>query len=900
MRVQLILELLDRASRPLQAVRKAMDGLTGSETAAKVAAARERASAGLATAQSNLLGSVATAASVAAPIAKAVGQYNSFEDVLTDVGLKADLTGQKLAQLGERTRKHAIELNTTSVDLLKGLDKLAEGGLALDKAEPVNLVNAKAAIASKAAIEDLSKTAVALVNNLKVAPEEYSKALDAMSIAGKEGQFELKDMARYMPRLGAQYAAMGQTGVKAVADLAAAMEVVQGVTNNSETTAAGLRDVLTKITSEKAVKAFKAIGVDIKDVMKNARAAGRPIEAIVESVNKLTGGDTSRISEIFGDVQAQSAITGLLQNYEKFLEIRQKALSGQGSVERDFLTRMGLGVEKARALTVAFGELGTTLGQAFAPMINAKADQLVKLVTTVEAWAKANPELASTIALVTTAITGLMVALAAVGLVFAALKVGILSLYTPLRILWWPISILISFFGGLFSAISAGVAAVGGWGAAFGLLAARLGGLLSWLAAPLAMAARAFIGLGAAMLATPVGWIIGAIALIAGGAYLIYRNWDRLGPWFSQLWESIATGMRAAWNGIVSFFGGLGGRILSALSSGWASVTGWFSTLSWPELPSFSAVIGDVFEPVRSGLSSAWAAVSGWFSNLSWPALPAFPDPLEGIRGVLDPVVSFLGDWGSRLFGAFETTFGRVVSFIDGVAGRIGSVIGGITGALGKVSDFVFGPSVASVTATAEQAAAAKAAIDAIAPAAQAAAASATATFAGISFHSHGVAMMSTLAAGIRAGAAEAVAAARATVQQIRDHLPHSPAKVGPLSDLDRVQFGQTLAGAIRAGSPAAVAAVHALTAGMAGALPANAQAPTFAEPSPGLSQPAASAGAGVAGGGSGSSTPVSVSFQVTVQGGNADDVIERLKEKSYELGQIIADEIAKRERTKH
>lgn len=31
MRVQLILELLDRASRPLQAVRKAMDGITGSE-----------------------------------------------------------------------------------------------------------------------------------------------------------------------------------------------------------------------------------------------------------------------------------------------------------------------------------------------------------------------------------------------------------------------------------------------------------------------------------------------------------------------------------------------------------------------------------------------------------------------------------------------------------------------------------------------------------------------------------------------------------------------------------------------------------------------------------------------------------------------------------------------------
>jgi len=868
MRVQLILEAVDRASRVIEGVHRASVALNNSDTVASVQAAKERAGQLQAQAQANLVGAIATSAAAAAPIAKAKGQYDTYEDVLTDVGLKADLTGQKLAQLGDRTRKHAIALNTSSVDLLKGLDKLAEGGLALDKAEPVNLVNAKAAIASKAAIEDLSKTAVALVNNLKVAPEEYSKALDAMSIAGKEGQFELKDMARYMPRLGAQYAAMGQTGVKAVADLAAAMEVVQGVTNNSETTAAGLRDVLTKITSEKAVKAFDAIGIDIKDVMKNARAANRPIEAIVEAVNKLTGGDTSRISEIFGDVQAQSAITGLIQNYEKFLEIRQKALAGQGSVERDFLTRMGLGVEKARAVTVAFSELGTTLGQAFAPMLNAKADQLVKLVTTVEAWAKANPELASTIAMVVTAVTGGMVAMAAFGFLMANLRVAILALFAPLRFLALAVSTTLAFFGAIGSTISAGIAAVGGWGAAFGILATRVGGVLSWLVAPIAMVARAFVGLGVAMMTTPIGWIIGAIALIAGGAYLIYQNWDQLGPWFAQLWATIGAGMRAAWEGIVTFFSGLGGRVSAAIGAGWSSVT-------------------------------------GWFESLTWPNLPEFPNVLEKIRAVLDPVVSFLGDWGGRLFGAFESTFGRVMTFIDGVAGRIGSVVGGITGALGKVSDFVFGPSVASVTATTEQAAAAKAAIDAIAPAAQAAAASATATFAGISFYSHGVAMMETLASGIRAGAASAVAAARETVQQIRDHLPHSPAKVGPLSDLDRVQFGQTLAGAITAGAPAAVAAVHALTAGMAGALPSNVQAPAFAEPAPGLSQPAASAGAGGAGGVSaGGGISVALTFSPNISGAAGPELVQQLRavlpQLGHELAELIRAEMDRRERTKH
>lgn len=867
MRVQLILEAVDRASRVVRGVNNALNALASNDVAERVAAARQRASQQFAQAQSNVVGSLATAASVAAPIAKAAGQFNTYEDVLSDVGLKADLAGEKLAQLGERARSQAIALNTSSIDLLKGLDKLAEGGLALGKAEPVNLVNAKAAIAAKAAIEDLSRTAVALVNNLKVLPEEYGKALDAMAVSGKEGQFELKDMARYMPRLGAQYAAMGQTGVKAVADLAAAMQIVQGVTNNSETTAAGLRDVLTKITSEKAVKAFQAIGIDIKQVMKEARAANRPIEAIVENLNKLTGGDASRISEVFGDVQAQSAATALMTGLERFLEIREKALAGQGTVERDFLTRMGLGVERTRAITVALGELGTTLGQAFAPTLNAKADQLVRLVVAIEGWARVNPELAAGIAKVAFAVTGLMVGLAAFGLVMAAIKWSLLTLYTPLRLLWMPISVLISFFGGLFTTISAGVAAIGGWGAAFGLLAARLGGMLSWLVTPIALVARAFVGLGVAMMTTPIGWIIAGIAAVAGGAYLIYRNWDRLGPWFSQLWASIGAGMRAAWEGIVSFFSGLGGRISGAISGGWASVTAWFSSLSWPNLPDF-------------------------------------PDPLVGIRAVLDPVVTWLGEWGGKLLGAFEGAFGKVTSFIEGAAGKIGAVIGTLTGALGKVSDYVFGPSTTTVAATAEQAAAAKAAVEAIPPAARAAAAEATAVFAGLSFHSHGVALMQTLATGIRAGAASAIAAARETVQQIRDHLPHSPAKVGPLSDLDRVQFGQTLAGAIRAGSPAALAAVQALTAGMAGALPTTVAGPAFAEPAPGLSQPAGSAGAGAGGVSGGGGISVSLTLAPNFSGSTSQDFIQQLRDAlpsiGYELAEQIAAEIERRERTKH
>jgi hypothetical protein len=46
----------------------------------------------------------------------------------------------------------------------------------------------------------------------------------------------------------------------------------------------------------------------------------------------------------------------------------------------------------------------------------------------------------------------------------------------------------------------------------------------------------AFRALGLAMLLTPVGLIITAIALIAAGAYLLIKNWDKVKAWWSDFW----------------------------------------------------------------------------------------------------------------------------------------------------------------------------------------------------------------------------------------------------------------------------------------------------------------------------------------------------------------------------
>ncbi|MFZ6690227.1 hypothetical protein [Undibacterium sp. SXout20W] len=59
----------------------------------------------------------------------------------------------------------------------------------------------------------------------------------------------------------------------------------------------------------------------------------------------------------------------------------------------------------------------------------------------------------------------------------------------------------------------------------------------------------AFLGLGAAIAATPIGWIIAGIAAIGFGVYAIYKNWDAIGEYFSKKFGAVKAAFDKSWSG---------------------------------------------------------------------------------------------------------------------------------------------------------------------------------------------------------------------------------------------------------------------------------------------------------------------------------------------------------------
>ncbi|QKC90011.1 phage tail tape measure protein [Mesorhizobium sp. NZP2234] len=140
-----------------------------------------------------------------------------------------------------------------------------------------------------------------------------------------------------------------------------------------------------------------------------------------------------------------------------------------------------------------------------------------------------------------------------------------------------------------------------------GPMQATLIALGLWTAAPLlaalASVTAAFITLGVAIMATPVGWFLAAVAAIAGAAYLIYKNWDAIAKFFGDFWDY---------------------------------VTGLFSS-AVAYIQSIPAKLYDVgaamVESIWNGLKSKWGDVVTWLKGAVADLIGWLPDSIKSTLG---------------------------------------------------------------------------------------------------------------------------------------------------------------------------------------------------------------------------------------------------------------------------
>lgn len=173
------------------------------------------------------------------------------------------------------------------------------------------------------------------------------------------------------------------------------------------------------------------------------------------------------------------------------------------------------------------------VGNVMAPELKELIQSLGEVANRVGAWVKANPELTRQIAKTVAGIALLMT-------IMGGLSIGLASMIGPFAMVRYALTL----FG------IKGSGALGLIGQGIRVLAMALGGPLI---AALRTVSIAMWGLAA----NPVVLAIAAVvAVLAGAAYLIYKNWDAVKAYVISLWNEIKAG----------FDGGIGG-ILTILAN---------------------------------------------------------------------------------------------------------------------------------------------------------------------------------------------------------------------------------------------------------------------------------------------------------------------------------------------
>lgn len=241
-----------------------------------------------------------------------VKRFAEAERAITRIGVTADATKEEVAGVGETAFKVAQEVAMPYEKVVQGLDVLVAQGRSLKDAMGFLPSVARTASAAGAEVEDIARTADSVGSNFKIAGDQMQRAFDIMAAGGKAGQFELKDMARYLPSLGPAAAAAGFTGEQGLRDLVSMLQIMRKGSGTSEEAAASMQNVLQKMMSEETAKRFKKFGVDLPKAMDEARKEGRNlVEVFEELTNTALKGDLSKIPQLINDMEFARGIRAL-------------------------------------------------------------------------------------------------------------------------------------------------------------------------------------------------------------------------------------------------------------------------------------------------------------------------------------------------------------------------------------------------------------------------------------------------------------------------------------------------------------------------------------------------------------------------------------------------------------
>jgi hypothetical protein len=175
---------------------------------------------------------------------------------------------------------------------------------------------------------------------MQIDPSKLERTFNIMAQGGKEGKFELKDMARFFPQVASDAARFGMVGEHGLSQMVAMLQISRKGTADASTAANNMRNFFGHITAYRG--AFKKLGIDVWSFLdpKTGKFKSKEhVDSFFKEISSKSKGSVAML-EVAGirDVQAKDFIAQMMMNWKEYEQIRDKSLKSAdaGVVAKDF------------------------------------------------------------------------------------------------------------------------------------------------------------------------------------------------------------------------------------------------------------------------------------------------------------------------------------------------------------------------------------------------------------------------------------------------------------------------------------------------------------------------------------------------------------------------------------
>lgn len=505
-----------------------------------------------------ILDTVALGATVASPVVMAAKFETAMLGVAKQVDGARDSSGKLTSvyyEMGKQIQQLGREIPLATNEIADMVTAGSRMGVARDQLIDFTRTSAMMADAFELPAGELADNMGKIAGLFKIPIPAIGELADSINYLDDNAISKGGDIIEFLTRTGGVASAVKVTGQ----EMAALGSTLLTLGERTETAGTAANAMFQKFAAaDKGTKNFKSalkeLGISSAAVQKGMQqdATGTMMK-VLAAIGKLPKEKQLGVMVELVGLEHSDTLAKLANNTEEWRRQLELANSeaAKGSMSREFAARLQTTNAQWTLMKNRTSEVAVNLGSVLLPAINDTFKAISPLVNVVADFARENPKVTKAIVGTVVALTSLKVGGLALGYAFTFVKGAALSTV------------------GLFYRVSAGAAVAGASTASAAAGPTLLGKAFMF-------AGKGIIWMGRALLMNPIGL---AITAIAGAAYLIYENWDKLKPWFTALWDDIVAKFETA----VVKIGGMIDSVKQKWNDTKAAVTGgvgsaWAST----------------------------------------------------------------------------------------------------------------------------------------------------------------------------------------------------------------------------------------------------------------------------------------------------------------------------------